>query len=268
MKFRPQALARLQKPTALDAPIQLARPRNLLSLAVVALLILSGATWAATGSIPRQTSAMGILTHAEGSIYLESPYTGQITGVFVSSGSVFPAHTPLFTIQSGDSVQTVRSITGGRIISMLGSVGQQISQGTQLAVIERINQAHDPLVAALYVPQSSAGSVHVGSQVDLDVQSAPSKVYGVLHGTVQSIGQFPQTESQISSFLGDAQLAGTFSKEGQPMSVIVRITPDKATTSGFNWSTGSGPPYQIDSRTLVTAGIHLAPIKPVDWVVA
>ncbi|WP_162625219.1 HlyD family efflux transporter periplasmic adaptor subunit [Streptomyces cadmiisoli] len=268
VKFRQQALAKLQSPTVLDAPIQLAQPRNLLSLAVVALLVVCGGVWAVTGSIPRQTTATGILTHAKGSIYFESPHTGQITGVFVTAGSIFPAKTPLFNIQSETGERTVRSTAGGRIISLLGSVGQQISQGAQLAVIERVDDIHDPVVAALYVPQSSAGLVRVGSQVDLDVRSAPSKSYGILRGTVESIGQFPQTESQIASFLGDAQLAKTFTMTGQPMSVIVRITPDSSTISGFSWSRGAGPPYQIDSRSLVTGAIHLAPIKPVDWISA
>ncbi|WP_405590654.1 HlyD family efflux transporter periplasmic adaptor subunit [Streptomyces sp. NBC_01190] len=267
MKFRPQALARLQSPTALDAPIQLARPRTLFSLSVVALLLVSGAFWAVTGAIPRQTQAAGILTHAEGSIHLQSPYAGQITGVFVSTGSVFLAHTPLFTIESDGHSQTVRSITGGRIISVLGSVGQVVTAGTELAVIERIDESHDPLVAVVYLPQASAGLVRVGSQVDLSVASAPAAQFGVLRGTVQAIGQFPQTEAQISNFLGDPQLASTFSAQGQPLGVTVRITPGR-TTSGFSWSKSSGPPFQVDSRTLVTAAIHLPPIKPVDWVVS
>jgi biotin carboxyl carrier protein len=267
MKFRPQALARLQRPTALDAPIQLARPRSLLSLSMVALLLISGASWAVTGAIPRRTAAPGILTHAEGSIFLQSPYAGQITGVFVSPGSVFPAHTPLLTVESGGRSHTIRSITGGRIISLLGSVGQVISSGVELAVIERIDESNDPLVATVYVPQASAGLVRVGSQVDLDVASAPTEQFGVLRGTVQAIGQFPQTEAQIASFLGDPQLARRFSAQGQPLSVTVRITTGR-TISGFAWSTKSGPPFPVDSRTLVTAQVHLPPIKPIDWVVS
>lgn len=267
MKFRPQALAKLQKPRAGDAPIQLAHPRSLLSLGVVTLLMVVGAFWAVYGSVPQQTGATGILTHSEGSIYLQSPYSGQITGVFISEGSVFPADTPLFTIQDGAGVQTVRSFTGGRVISVFGTVGQEISQGTQLAVIETINQTNDPLIAMLYLPQASAGTVHVGSQVDLTVASAPADQFGVLRGTVQSISQFPQTAGQISTFLGDPQLAGQFSAQGQPFGVEVSLATAN-TTSGFDWSTGAGPPYQIDSRTLVSASIQLAPIKPIDWLVS
>jgi hypothetical protein len=267
VKFRPQALAKLQNPLAVDAPIQLARPRSLLSLSVVALLIVSGALWTVIGSVPQETHATGILTHTEGSIYFESPYAGQITGVYVSLGSVFPVNTPLFTIQTDSGIRTVRSITGGRIISVVGSVGQEVSRGAQLAVIERIDGPQDPLVAVLYVPQVSAGLVHPGSEVDLTIASAPADKFGVLRGTVQSIGQFPQTQAQILNFLGDSQLAQRFSQQGQPFEVVVRLLPAK-TTSGFKWSRSGGPPYQVDSRTLVSASVHLSPIKPIDWLVS
>ncbi|MEU3983487.1 HlyD family efflux transporter periplasmic adaptor subunit [Streptomyces sp. NPDC026672] len=267
MKFRPQALAKLQQPTKMDAPIQLALPRSLMSLTAVALLVVAGAVWAVTGAISRQTTASGILTHAGGSVYLQSPYAGQITSVFVVPGSVFPVDTPLFTVQSGGRVETVRAVTGGRLISSAGSVGSVVSRGTELAVIERIDGAGDPLVAMVYVPQASAGLIHIGSQVDLTVASAPSTQFGVLRGTVQSIGQFPQTEAQVTDFLGDRQLGQRFTAHGQPFAITVKIASG-STTSGFTWSTTAGPPFQIDSRTLVSAAIHLPPIKPVNWVVA
>jgi hypothetical protein len=267
VKFRPQALAKLQSPMAVDAPIQLARPRSLLSLSVVALLIVCGALWSAVGSVPQNTHADGILTHTQGSIYFQSPYDGQITGVYVSLGSVFPVNTPLFTIQTSSGIRTVRSITGGRIISVVGSVGQEVTRGEQLAVIERIDGPQDPLVAVLYVPQVTAGLVHPGSKVDLTIASAPADQFGVLRGTVQSVSQFPQTQSQIVNFLGDSQLAERFSQQGQPFEVVVRLLTAK-TTSGFQWSRAGGPPYQVDSRTLVTASVHLSPIKPIDWLVS
>ena len=267
MEFRAQALAKLQRPPSINTPVQLARPRSLLSLGVVALLIIAGAFWAVLGSVPQQTGAAGILTHGEGSTYLQSPYAGQIIGVYVSEGSVFPANAPLFTVQSGASIQTVRSFTGGRIISVVGSVGQEISQGTQLAVIENINETNDPLIAMLYLPQSAAGLVDIGSQVDLTVASTPADQFGVLRGTVQSISQFPQTQAQMSTFLGDPQLAQQFSQQGPPFGVVVSLTKAN-TTSGFSWSSGSGPSYQVDSRTLVTAAIHLAPMKPISWLVS
>lgn len=265
MEFRKQALAKIQLPRSLDSPVQLARSRSLVALAVVSVLILTGVVWACTGSIDRVVSAPGLLTHAEGSIYLQSTYQGQITGVFADTGATFPVNAPLFTVQDGDRQYTIRSTTGGRVISLLGKVGQVINRGTQLAVIERIQQENDPLTAMVYLPSGSAGVVRVGNEVDLSVDSAPASKFGVLRGTVQSIGQFPETEQQIANFLGDDQLAKRFSDGEQPIGVLVRLTPGH-TASGFAWSNHSGPPFPIDSRSSVSAAIHVQPIKPIDWV--
>jgi hypothetical protein len=265
MEFRKQALDKLQSPRSIDSPVQLAGSRSLMALALVAVLIVAGVVWACTGSVGRQLSAPGILTHAEGTTYLQSTYQGQITGVFADTGSTFPVNTPLFTIQDGTRQYTIRSMTGGRVISLLGKVGQVINRGTQLAVIERIQQQDDPLAAMVYLPQGSAGLIQVGSEVDLSVDSAPSSQFGVLRGTVQSIDQFPEVEQQIANYLGDDQLARTFSAEGQSIGVLIKLTPAR-TVSGLAWSNHSGPPFPIDSRSRVSAAIHLPPIKPIDWV--
>ncbi|MER7983336.1 HlyD family efflux transporter periplasmic adaptor subunit [Streptomyces sp. NPDC095817] len=236
-------------------------------MAVVAVLVITGAVWGATGSVRREVPAQGILTHAEGSIYLQSGYDGQITAIFAATGASFQKGAPLFTVQDGDRQYTIRSTTGGRVISMFARAGEVVARGTQLAVIERIEEQSDPLVAMVYLPQASAGLVRSGSLVDLTVRSAPANQFGVLRGRVRSIGQFPETQQQIAEFLGDEQLARRFATQGQPLAVVVELFPGH-TTSGFKWSTKDGPPFQIDSRALVSASIHLPPIRPIEWVVS
>ncbi|TWP50482.1 HlyD family efflux transporter periplasmic adaptor subunit [Lentzea tibetensis] len=266
MRFREKALAKLQAPDELDVPARLARPQSWIALAVVAAVVVSGGIWAAVGTLPRTVRASGILTHLQGSFSLQSPVAGQITGVFVSQGNTFPQGTPMFTVQAGDRTEIIRSVTGGRVTAMLGKVGQVIAAGSDLAVIERVEDQADGLVAVLYVPAGEAGLIRKDSTVDLSVQSAPAQEFGVLRGTVQSVGQFAESRQQISDFLGDDQLGERFTSLGQPLKVVVRLT-DGETASGYRWSTQNGPPYRIDSRTLVTGAVHLSSVKPIDWVV-
>lgn len=266
MKFRKKALAKLNQRDELDVPAELTRPRTWIALAVVAVLVVAGGIWAMTAELPRKVAASGILTHTEGSFSLQSPVSGQITGVFVNQGDTFPVDAPIFSVEVGNRVEVVKAITGGRITAMLGKIGQVISAGSELAVVERIDGKDDQLVAVLYVPATDAGQVRKDSQVDLVVHSAPAQEYGVLHGVVQSISQFAESQQQITEFLGDEQLGKQFSAKGQPLKVVVRLLPGQ-TASGYQWSTRSGPPYRIDSRTLVEGALHLPPIKPIDWVV-
>lgn len=266
MKFRANALEKLNAPNELDAPARLAPPRNWIALAVAAFVVISGGIWATVGSLPRTVSASGILTHQQGSFTLQSPVAGQVTGVFVGQGTTFPQGTPMLTVQVGDRTEIIRSVTGGRVTAMLSKVGQVIAAGTDLAVIERIDAETDGLVAVLYVPTGEAGLIRKDSRVDLSVQSAPAQEFGVLRGKVLSIGQFAESRQQISDFLGDDQLGERFTSNGQPLKVVVELTTAQ-TPSGYQWSTKTGPPYRIDSRTIVAGAVHLSPVKPIEWVV-
>jgi len=266
IKFRSEALAKLNQRDELDVPAELTRPRTWVALVVVAVLVVAGAVWAMTTELPRKVTASGILTYSQGSFSLQSPVSGQINGVYVNQGDTFPAGAPIFSIQVGKRVEVVKAITGGRITAMLGKLGQVISAGSELAVVERIDGKNDQLVAVLYVPTTDASQVRKGSQVDLAVHSAPAQEYGVLRGVVQSISQFTESRQQMTDFLGNDQLGEQFSSQGQPLKVVVKLLPGQ-TASSYEWSTQSGPPFRIDSRTLVDGALYLPPIKPIDWVV-
>lgn len=266
MRFQSKALAKLNRGDELDAPAELARPRSSIALMIVVALVVGGAVWAVTAEVPRTVTAIGILTHAHGSVFLQSPVSGQITGVYISQGNTFPAGTPLFRMQDRGRVEVVKAVTGGRATAVLGKLGQVVPTGADLAVVERIDGKNDPLVAVLYLPAANAGQISEGSPVDLVVQSAPAQEYGVLRGLVLSISTFAESRQQITEFVGDEHLGERFSRMSQPLKVVVSLVTGK-TTSGYQWSTKSGPPYRIESRTLIDGAIHLAPIKPISWVV-
>ncbi|MBV9024357.1 MAG: hypothetical protein JO362_11335, partial [Streptomycetaceae bacterium] len=120
--------------------------------------------------------------------------------------------------------------------------------------------------AMLYVPGNSGSAIPVGSAVDLTVQSVPTQKYGVLRGQVEAVGQAPETPDQITSFLGNSQLAEEFSAQGQPVAVVVRLDQSADTPSGYVWSTAHGPPHTIESTTLVSGAIRLATQHPIDWI--
>jgi biotin carboxyl carrier protein len=268
MQFRQKALAKMQTLEKLDEPLRLARPQSWLVLAVLAAVVVAGGGWAVTGSLPRKLGASGVLTHLQGSFTLQSPVAGQITSVFVAQGSTFPNATPLLSVQTPKQVEIVRTISAGRATAVLAKVGQIVSAGTPLAVVERIDDASDRLVAVLYAPGVSPPMVPVGSAVDLTVQSVSAQQFGVLRGRVASVGQFPENRQQVAEFLGDDQLGERFTADGQPLKIVVDLRTAPDTPSGYAWSSTTGPPFRIDSRTMVTGAIHLAAVRPISWVIS
>ncbi|RSS74778.1 HlyD family efflux transporter periplasmic adaptor subunit [Streptomyces sp. WAC06614] len=266
MQFRHKALARLRSPEELDLPVRLARPQGRLALAVTLVVMAAATFWAATGSVSVRLSAPGILTHAEGSYLLQSPVAGQVTAVLAEEGRLLPPAAPLLRVATDRGEQLVRLVAGGRITTLTARTGSVVTPGAEVATVARVRSDDDPLVAVLYLPAADAATVPVGARADLTVPAVPTQRYGVLRGRVRAVGRSPQTQAQLTGFLGDPRLAARFGRQGDPVAVLVDLSPSATTRSGYHWSSADGPPYPLDPATPVTAAVHLAAQQPLDWL--
>ncbi|GHG52068.1 HlyD family efflux transporter periplasmic adaptor subunit [Streptomyces griseocarneus] len=266
MQFRQKALSKLQSPEELDVPVRFARPQGRLVLAVTVVVMAAASFWAFTGSVSSKLSAPGLLTHAQGSYLLQSPFAGQVTRLLAEEGQLLSPGAPLAEISTDRGVRVVRAVAGGRVTTLLAKTGAVLTTGADVATVERVSGPDEPLVAMLYVSGGNGGAIPVGAAVDLSVQSVPQQRFGVLRGHVQAVGRAPQTEARIGGFLGDRRLAAEFSKDGNPVAVLVRLERSSTTKSGYRWSSADGPPYAVDSTTPVTGAVHLSDRRPVDWL--
>ncbi|OEU89793.1 HlyD family efflux transporter periplasmic adaptor subunit [Streptomyces abyssalis] len=265
MQFRQKAFSKLQSPEELDLPVRYARPQGWLVLLVTVLVMAGGGYWAVTGKVSGKLDAPGILTHAKGSYVLQSPVSGQVVEVLAEEGRMLPARTPVLKVRTDRGYEAVRTVAAGRVTSLTAKIGSVITTGKDVATVERVEKPGEPLVAMLYVPGSSGSTVSPGAAVDLTVQSAPTDEYGVLRGRVKAVGR-AQTRQQISGFLGNSQLAAQFTKDGQPVAVLVELEKSAATKSGYRWSSEKGPPYRLQSMTVTDGAIHQPSERPVDWL--
>ncbi|MGW7489080.1 HlyD family efflux transporter periplasmic adaptor subunit [Streptomyces sp. NPDC054786] len=266
MEFRQQALSKLQSPEEIDVPVRFARPQGLLVLIVTVLFVIAASLWAVTGTVSSTLSAPGILTHGQGSYILQSPVAGQVTAVLAEEGKRVAANTPVLKVRTARGTAVVRTLAAGRLTTMVATIGSVVTTGADVASVERVAHAGDPLTATLYVPAESGATVPVGASVDLTVQSVPSQQYGVLRGRVKAVGRTAQTRQRIGAYLGNSQLGEQFSQHGQPLAVLVKLDASPHSASGYAWSTSGGPPYAVDSMTPATGAVHLAAQHPIDWL--
>ncbi|WP_030323165.1 HlyD family efflux transporter periplasmic adaptor subunit [Streptomyces sp. NRRL B-3229] len=266
MQFRQQALAKLQSPEELDLPVRFARPQGWLVMAVTVVVIAAASVWAVTGSVASTVSAPAILTHGQGSYILQSPVAGQVTQVIAKEGVRLPAGSPVLKVRTADGDTVVRTVAAGRITALAATIGQIISTGANVAAVEKVAHADDPMYATVYVPAENAASIPEDAAVDLTVASVPTQEYGVLRGHVKSVDRSAQSAQQIAAFLGDSQLGEQFTKDGRPVAVLVKLDKSKGTKSGYRWSSADGPPFALTSMTVASGSIRLADQRPVDWL--
>jgi multidrug efflux pump subunit AcrA (membrane-fusion protein) len=266
VQFRRQALAKLQSPEELDLPVRFARPQGWLVLGVTVAAMAAASVWAVTGSVASTVSAPAILTHAEGSYLLQSPVAGQVTAVLAKEGERLPANAPVLKVRTSRGDSVVRTVAAGRVTALAATIGQIVQTGANVAAVEKVAHASDPLYATVYVPAENAASIPANASVDLTLQSVPAQEYGVLRGHVTSVDRTAQSAQQISAFLGDSQLGEQFTRKGRPVAVLVRLDASSGTKSGYTWSSADGPPFPLTSMTLATGSIRLADQRPVDWL--
>ncbi|MEU0941622.1 HlyD family efflux transporter periplasmic adaptor subunit [Streptomyces canus] len=266
MQFRQQALAKLQSPEELDLPVRFARPQGWLVMSVTVVVMAAASVWAVTGSVASTVSAPAILTHGQGSYVLQSPVAGQVTQVIAKEGQQLPADSPVLKVRTSEGDTVVRTVAAGRVTALAATIGQIISTGANVAAVEKVAHASDPLYATVYVPAENAASIPDDAAVDLTVSSVPTQEYGVLRGHVRSVDRSAQSAQQIAAFLGDSQLGEQFTKDGRPVAVLVKLDKSKGTKSGYRWSSADGPPFALTSMTVASGSIRLADQRPVDWL--
>jgi biotin carboxyl carrier protein len=266
VQFRQQALAKLQSPEELDLPVRFARPQGWLVLSVTVVVMAAASVWAVTGSVASTVSAPAILTHGQGSYILQSPAAGQVTAVLAEQGERLPANSPVLKVRTSQGETVVRTVAAGRITALAATIGQIIQTGANVASVEKVAHADDPLYATVYVPAENAAAIPDKAAVDLTVQSVPTQEYGVLRGHVKSVDRSAQSAQQIAAFLGDSQLGEQFTQDGRPVAVLVKLDREASTKSGYQWSSAEGPPFRLTSMTVASGSIRLADQRPVDWL--
>ncbi|WP_367125148.1 HlyD family efflux transporter periplasmic adaptor subunit [Streptomyces phytohabitans] len=266
MQLRQRALSKLEAPEELEIPVRLARPQGLLVLIVTVVFIAGAGVWATVGTISPKLNAPGILTYAQGSYVLQSPVAGQVVAVYAEEGKLLRKNAPVLKVRTETGERTVRAVAPGKVLSLAAKIGSVVTTGRDVATLESVKDPRDPLVALVYAPADKAADVPVGARVDLTVQSVPTQRFGVLRGKVKAVDRAPRSRKQITGFLGDEELAEQFSKDGPPVTVVVRLDTSDAGMSGYRWSSPPGPPFALGSMTLTRAALRLPDEHPVDWL--
>jgi pyruvate/2-oxoglutarate dehydrogenase complex dihydrolipoamide acyltransferase (E2) component len=264
MNFRFKALAQLREPDELDAPVVLASPRGWLVIASLTLVTAAAVGWALFGRLPQTVSATGLITRPEGTVQVQSLYTGMVDAVHAGIGGYVRAGQELADIRdAGGASHEIVSPFAGQVTSVGVAVGQVISTGSAVATVERSAVGGSQLVALLLVPSSQAAQIVPGEGVGLSVASAPSAAFGLLRGRVVSVSQFPLTSAEVNAVLGGTTTAAMSGAGVAPRLVTVSLQKDSRTASGYAWTTAAGPPQALPAQTTATGTVTLGSQAPI-----
>ncbi len=257
--FRKEALERLASPEQLDQLMQLTGPRSWLALGALGLLLLLALLWGIFGTIATTVDGQGVLLRRGGVTTVEAPAAGVVTGLLVHTGDRVKKGQELLRLapegSGSPAVSPVSSPFAGRVLEWATHRGDRVKKGAGLVVLEPLDEH---LEAVLYVPVGVGYRVRPGMEVQLTPANVRKNEFGYLLGRVKSAAKFPATRTGLVRRLQNDELANSLAGAGPSLEVVVELVPDRATKSGYEWSSARGTGVELYSGTpcrgLITVG--------------
>lgn len=263
--FRKEALNRLASPDQLDQLMQVTSPRGWIALAGFALVLLAAFVWSVAGTVTENVGGQGVLLRGNGVKPLPAPQDGVVATFLAHSGDRIEKGKPLVLLTPpGQQPLPVDSPFLGRMLSRGAKEGEAVKKGAPLVMLENLDE---PLLACLYLPVSEGYRVETNMRAEVWPASVRKEEFGFLTGRVVSAAKFPITRQELADRLQDDDLARELTTGPPKLQILVELTADPATPSGYKWSSGAGPPLQLFSGTPCQGRIIVAEHRPIHFVI-
>lgn len=148
----------------------------------------------------------------------------------------------------------------GRVLELMVDRGDVVNPGTPILSVE---VQSEELMAVLYVPASAGKQVQPGMAARISPSTVKKEEYGYMIGRVTWVAAFPSTSRGMVRLLGNEALVTKLMQEGPPIQVDVALARDARTSTGYRWSSSTGPPLKISSGTLADGSVVVRADRPV-----
>jgi multidrug efflux pump subunit AcrA (membrane-fusion protein) len=253
--FRQQALTRMSARDTLENLLTITTPRLWLALAACVVAIFAAVIWAVTGTAPTTVNGFGIVLPASGVVNVTALAPGTVTSLPIVTG-----------IQVAQGLNTQGGATPvdapvpGTIDQIYVTPGSFVGPGTPVAEMLPLGS---PMSALMFVGAAEGKALRVGMSADISPSTAPSSQYGSIRGVVTYVSPLPLTQQRLVTLLGDRPgLVSTVAQLGAPLEVAVTLLRDSGTPSGFAWTSGSGPGFDVTPGTLLTGSVLVSQQSP------
>ncbi len=127
----------------------------------------------------------------------------------------------------------------GQVLDLQVIPGQSVRVGQRLGTIGRSSETR-PLRAVSYFPPADARRLKPGMAVEVVPQWDQRGRFGGIVGRVVRVNVLPATEDDISTTIGNPQLAKALVASGPVMRTEIELKRDQASLDGFRWTLSDG----------------------------
>lgn len=162
-----------------------------------------------------------------------------------------------------ERISNVTATAEGRIVELKKTVGDQVSHGEVIAIVEPLSSEMQPV---LYVTSTQGKQIQQGMEAEIAPSTVKKEEYGFMKAVVGYVGDFPVTFEGVASRVANRDLAEELLSSGSKIEVRANLVPNADTPSGFQWSSSHGPPFMIASGTRVTVSVVVSSKAPYTYI--
>lgn len=138
----------------------------------------------------------------------------------------------------------------GKVLEVLVSPGDVLNPDTEIASIELPLEKDQHLQFIACFGAQYGESLDVNLKSEIEVSGIDPKEYGYLLGTTKFITPYPVTNEALVAKVRNKAIADYLKSENPLVYLaVISLDLDPSTPSGYRWSSGKGPPWQLDAGT-------------------
>lgn len=240
----------------IDRVVNLSPKWTIFLLAACALLVAGALVWAFNGRITKTVSSQGVLRD-QGYTIVSSGVDGIVSQVLVAPGDEVVDGQTLVRYENGEETRSNRD---GTVVSVFVAEGSNVEgNASEIGITDE--EIPDEVYTLL--PTGLTGTVVAGLPVLMEVSGAPSSSYGYLKGKVVEISSSPLTTDQVAKeFNVDPSIVRQALGDQPGLLTVVSLDEDESTPSGYQWTVGTGPDFQMVQGTPIVVNVVLSEQTP------
>lgn len=156
----------------------------------------------------------------------------------------------------------------GRVLEIFVNVGDRVEVKSPLVWMEHPAEQGEKRFIYCCIPIQSGRVMSSGMPVQVEPITVNPQEYGSMFARVKEVSPFAVSEAELLNDLRNKQLVA-YLIQGAPAVAFLSVDPilDPSTSSGFKWTSGKGPPFDIPSGTLVNIKVVVDEQPPISYLI-
>ncbi|MGE9290550.1 MAG: NHLP bacteriocin system secretion protein [Puniceicoccales bacterium] len=159
---------------------------------------------------------------------------------------------------------TVVSNLEGTIVEVNVAIGGEVTPGMPVFSVEKTDE---DLSAVLYFTAGPGKRIIPGMTAQVSPDTVTVDEYGFIIGEVTHVSDVPATDSSMMAYLSNDTVVQAMTLTGPQVQVLATLKKNPNTTSGFQWSSSSGPNRTVPSGTMATGRVIVEEQPPITLLV-